>query len=56
MAWYQISVGADANAPSARECHSINVVGDELVLFGGNDNSSRMHDVFILNTSESWCW
>ncbi len=52
MAWYQFSMAGDPNAPSSRECHSINAVGDQLVLFGGNDNSSRMHDVYVMNTSE----
>jgi hypothetical protein len=51
--WYQFSATNDPNAPSARECHSINVVDDKLVLFGGNDNSSRMHDIFMLDTGEN---
>jgi hypothetical protein len=53
MAWYNFSLAGDPNAPSARECHSINTRGTELVLFGGNDNASRMGDVYVLDTSES---
>lgn len=52
MAWYQFNISNDINAPSSRECHSINVRNESLILFGGNDNSSRMHDVYLMDTSK----
>jgi hypothetical protein len=42
MSWYQMHFETEAGkprydpfVPSKRECHSINVVGNQLVLFGG---------------------
>ena len=37
-------------APSKRECHTICVSGDRLVLFGGNDDAGRFREVHILDT------
>jgi hypothetical protein len=53
MAWYQFDIKGDANAPTARECHSLNAIGTNLVMFGGNDSNSRMNEVHSLDTRES---
>ena len=43
------------STPTQRECHSINVVGNTLVLFGGNDSASRMDQVHVLDV-DSMRW
>jgi hypothetical protein len=50
MAWFEFKMNKeDAATPSQRECHSINVVGSSLVLFGGNDNVQRMDKIHVLD-------
>jgi hypothetical protein len=60
MSWYQFDNSKDPNAPSARECHSIDTIGHELVVFGGNDESNRMNYIHVLDTgasrSANECW
>ena len=34
-----------------RECHTMDVFDDKLVLFGGNDQQSRMNELHVLDTS-----
>jgi hypothetical protein len=41
---------AGPGAAGPRECHTMNVWDDKLVLFGGNDQTSRMNDIHILDT------
>lgn len=52
MAWWEFHPRADAEWPGARECHSMCVWGDKLVLFGGNNQTARMNDVHLLDTGE----
>ncbi len=52
MAWYQFNLSGDPNAPSARECHSLNAIATSLVMFGGNDSNSRMNEIHALDTGE----
>jgi hypothetical protein len=49
MAWFQFA-GTDAATPTPRECHTFEVVGSKLLMFGGNDGSSRFSDVYSLDT------
>lgn len=51
MSWYKFEQKGDADAPTARECHSLAVFGQQLINFGGNDQSNRMNDVHILDTN-----
>ncbi len=51
MAWWEFHPrGGDW--PSARECHTMHVLDDQVVLFGGNDQTSRMNDIHVLDPSE----
>jgi hypothetical protein len=50
MAFYQFSLQKDGKAPTRRECHTICVSGDSLLLFGGNDDAGRFQEVHILDT------
>ena len=47
MAWFEFT---DAATPSKRECHSMSVVDTRLVCFGGNNDTTRMNDIHILDT------
>ena len=49
MAFFQFS-DRDVNAPTRRECHTICMSGELLVLFGGNDDAGRFRAVHILDT------
>ena len=49
MAFFQFN-DRDANAPTRRECHTICMSGELLVLFGGNDDVGRFRAVHILDT------
>jgi N-acetylneuraminic acid mutarotase len=56
MSWSQFFCSQSQDeAPCARECHSICTLNDKLVLFGGNDASSRFNDVYVLDTA-SMMW
>lgn len=50
MAWLKLEMRGDPAAPSKRECHTICVSGDRLILFGGNDDTGRFREVHILDT------
>ena len=51
MAWYEFHTSKDVVTPQARECHTMNVLDERLILFAGNDNATRMNDVHSLDTS-----
>ena len=49
MSWLTLGGRVDPNAPSRRECHSVCVAGDSLLLFGGNDDAGRFREVHVLD-------
>jgi hypothetical protein len=57
LAWLQdtellqqeLAVG---HAPGPRECHVMLPWGEKLVVFAGNDNSSRFHDMYSFDGGE----
>ena len=61
-AWYLFTPSSRQDAshvPSARECHSMNLLvtedAERLVVFGGNDSAVRMNDVLTLDAREACC-
>ncbi len=48
--WLAFEPAEHAPRPLGRECHSLAAFGETLVLFGGNDKTQRLNDVYALDT------